>query len=43
MAQQESIIELKNKINILEKDVLNIKNEVNDVKKILFCINIIQP
>ena len=33
MAQQQSIIELKNKINILEKDVLNIKNEVNDVKK----------
>ena len=34
MAQQQSIIELKNKINILEKDVLNIKNEVMMLKKI---------
>ena len=32
MSQQQSILDLKNKINILEKDVLNIKNEVNDVK-----------
>lgn len=35
MAQQQSIIELKNKINILENDALNIKNEENDVKNYL--------